>query len=602
MSDEENQLDEVCVLQSIYTEEEFISEKLADQNAGQFIAYIKVPEGFFITYKNFKDGNMIQVPISYLPPIVLKFQLPCDYPSRSMPDYQISCMWLSVKKLNLLCKRLDELWTENNGTVILYTWTQFLKEESLEYLGIQQSLDLTRRYLGEIRRFGSRNRYRHNGDTIVTSKNDSSRTQAISSTELPDVTLSMNNSRNSVDHSDGFVHKSEKLDEAPPPSADMSTRKRFYHQRRPTFSRFAHERSQPLIKDPRIVFQSLPSMYTHQYIAAYNEERTKIQFQKNIYLCEICFQDKMGEKCIQFQPCSHVYCKDCIKEYFETRIKDGMVQTMPCPYDKCDSEATQSQIKDVIGTNLYDKYDDLLLNATLNKMEDITYCPRQSCGIPVMREVDDKMAVCSSCRFVFCIFCKMTYHGVEPCKLKSEEKRQIVEEYEQADKETKFRLEKRYGKKQLQAMVQVHKSESWISTNSKACPSCGANIEKSDGCNKMICWQCKEFFCWLCRKTLDPNAPYQHYLDPSSKCNNQLFYGTELDEEPPPELLAALVEEDLLEIFEEGDEEEFIHGFAHPFIPRVRWRVREQGDRIVVEEMRGEEVENVDPNNIVFLL
>lgn len=73
----------------------------------------------------------------------------------------------------------------------------------------------------------------------------------------------------------------------------------------------------------------------------------------------------------------------------------------------------------MIGPNLYDKYDDLLLNATLNKMEDITYCPRQSCGIPVMREVDDKMAVCSSCRFVFCIFCKMTYHGVEPCKLKS---------------------------------------------------------------------------------------------------------------------------------------------------------------------------------------
>ncbi|XP_073990834.1 E3 ubiquitin-protein ligase RNF14-like isoform X2 [Rhodnius prolixus] len=522
-----------------------------------------------------------------------------------MPDYQISCMWLPVRKLNLLCKRLDELWAENSGTVILYTWTQFLKEESLEYLEIHQSLDLTRRYLGEIRRLGSRNHFRQNGDTIVTNKSECTNIQKVESpTNLANETsLSVNNSRNNETRTEGFGNRSDSMENVPPSPADMSTRKRFYHQRRPAFSRFSQERSyQPLIKDPRIVFQSLPSMYTHQYIVAFNEERIKIQFQKNIYLCEICFQDKMGEKCVQFQPCDHVYCKDCVKEYFETRIKDGMVQTMPCPYDKCDSEANQSQIKEVIGPNLYDKYDDLLLNATLNKMEDITYCPRQSCGIPVMREVDDKMAVCSSCRFVFCIFCKMTYHGVEPCKLKSEEKRQIVEEYEQGDNETKFRLEKRYGKKQLQAMVQVHKSESWISTNSKACPSCGANIEKSDGCNKMICWQCKEFFCWLCRKTLDQNAPYQHYLDPASKCNNQLFYGTELDEEePPPELLAALVEEDLLEILEEGDE--FIHGFAHPFIPRVRWRVREQGDRILVEEMQeDEEDENLDPNNIVVLL
>lgn len=64
--------------------------------------------------------------------------------------------------------------------------------------------------------------------------------------------------------------------------------------------------------------------------------------QSNVNLCAL--QDKMGEKCVQFQPCDHVYCKDCVKEYFETRIKDGMVQTMPCPYDKCDSEANQSQV------------------------------------------------------------------------------------------------------------------------------------------------------------------------------------------------------------------------------------------------------------------
>jgi E3 ubiquitin-protein ligase RNF14 len=38
-------------------------------------------------------------------------------------------------------------------------------------------------------------------------------------------------------------------------------------------------------------------------------------------------------------------------------------------------------------------------------------------------------------------------------------------------------MEQRYGKKQLQALVDTSLSENWLSNNSKKCPSCNAAIE-----------------------------------------------------------------------------------------------------------------------------
>ena len=39
-------------------------------------------------------------------------------------------------QLSELCTRLDQLWSDSVGTVILYTWQQFLASESLTLLGV----------------------------------------------------------------------------------------------------------------------------------------------------------------------------------------------------------------------------------------------------------------------------------------------------------------------------------------------------------------------------------------------------------------------------------------------------------------------------------
>jgi len=279
------------------------------------------------------------------------------------------------------------------------------------------------------------------------------------------------------------------------------------------------------------IVAQVPEPHLHNYLIKYNEDRTITEFGRQIFSCEICFQDKVGIKCTQFKPCCHVYCKECIGGYFEVRIKEGTVQSMPCPFVKCTSEASPQQIRAIVGNQLFNRYDTLLLNATLSKMVDITYCPRTSCQCPVMRETDENMATCPSCRYVFCIFCKMTYHGVEPCRFKDQDRRALAAEYEAADSDGKFRLEKRYGKKNILNLLQETMSENWISSNSKACPHCSAAIEKNMGCNKMVCWNCNVFFCWLCMAELDPRIPYHHYSDPNSRCHNKLFPVQDLDDD-----------------------------------------------------------------------
>ncbi|KAL1139662.1 hypothetical protein AAG570_006640 [Ranatra chinensis] len=237
------------------------------------------------------------------------------------------------------------------------------------------------------------------------------------------------------------------------------------------------------------------------------------------------FQEKSGLKCVQFVPCKHIYCRNCIKEYFEVRINDGSVTSMPCPDIKCKSEATQQQIRELVGPTKFNRYDSLLLSAALSTMSDITYCPRLDCQSPVVRESDEKLATCPACNYAFCVFCRMSYHGVEMCRIKNDLKKALINEYNSGDSEVRERLERRYGKRQLVNLVNAAMSEEWISTNSKLCPCCSSPIEKSDGCNKIVCWKCHNYFCWLCSRVLDPSAPYKHFYDPMSKCYNLLFEG-----------------------------------------------------------------------------
>ncbi|XP_015187398.1 PREDICTED: E3 ubiquitin-protein ligase RNF14-like [Polistes dominula] len=524
--DTEKQKDEITALESIYNEEEFSynnEDKLYQCN---FKIFITLPEGYYFTYKDnrYPEESTEKVQISHLPPLSLYVTLPEDYPSTSPPMFSLSSVWLCYASLAKLCTKLDNLWEENKGQEILYLWVAFLQYETLQYLNIKESISM---------------------NTVYTS-------YKITLDKVQNFDRSIEESSKHVDEKEAKETTAKDLNNSNRSSCSYKTNKKEFQRQR--FKGIENRRI-----DKRAFSDCPYGKNPIQVLIDYNEKRNQIEFNKSMYTCNICFTDKLGEHCFQFLPCSHIFCKSCITGYVEVKIKDGDVQDISCPEPKCTSEATPGQIKDLVSPELFAKYDSILLNVTLDTMTDIVYCPRRHCQYPVSRDPNEQMANCPVCQYAFCVYCKMVYHGIEPCKVASTEKQQLVNEYQAASNELKLIMEKRYGKNQLQKLVENTMSENWIKVNSQNCPHCRASIEKSDGCNKMTCYKCHTYFCWLCGRKLNPQEPYLHYRNPESPCFNMLYHGLILNEEEDEEyddLMFNEIVDDDIPFFSDDEEYE----------------------------------------------
>ncbi len=63
-------------------------------------------------------------------------------------------------------------------------------------------------------------------------------------------------------------------------------------------------------------------------------------------------------------------------------------------------------------------------------------------------------------------------------------------------------------KKWLKKCDDDSETSNWIHCHTKECPKCHATIEKSGGCNHMVCrnTSCKAEFCWVCLGPWDPHG------------------------------------------------------------------------------------------------
>jgi len=259
----------------------------------------------------------------------------------------------------------------------------------------------------------------------------------------------------------------------------------------------------------------------------FNNMREEEEFAVSLNSCQICFTDKIGSQCIRFVVCNHVYCRDCMTNYFKEKISTGAVSSLVCPTFKCETQALPNQVAELVPQEMFQKYESLLLETQLESMTDVMLCPRMVCQCPTMIDRETNMGHCPACHLAFCIYCKATYHGVSPCKFKSSEQRAILERYKNSSGEERIFLEKRYGKKQLATMSATLASEDYMASHARQCPHCNAPIEKNEGCNKITCWRCNTHFCWLCGDRLPQVNPYTHFNVQGGKCFGALFQGVD---------------------------------------------------------------------------
>lgn len=279
-------------------------------------------------------------------------------------------------------------------------------------------------------------------------------------------------------------------------------------------------------QDKRAVQEMRPPSQLLPFLVDYDKREREREFAETFFDCEICFSSLPGRKCRRVEPCMHIHCYECLKVYVTTKIGDGEVSKIGCPSGSCKESLSLSLIQELVTTEVFERFDRLLLQKTLDKMTDVVYCPRPTCRCATLREEGDtNMALCPRCRFSFCILCKRSWHGVEACKLLPADMKELRETWESLSPEERKVLEQQYGKSKLETAFQEHDSIQWLESNSRKCPNCQANIQKALGCNKMSCTHCNASFCWLCSTPLPNIDPYKHFRPGNSTCAGKLFEG-----------------------------------------------------------------------------
>ena len=111
-----------------------------------------------------------------------------------------------------------------------------------------------------------------------------------------------------------------------------------------------------------------------KYLKTFNENKKLEIFQSQVFECNVCFCEKLGKDCLEFPECRHVFCKDCMKAYFEVKINEGEMSNLTCPQDKCLSQALPTQVQALVSDKKFELYENVLLSTTLESMADIGEC------------------------------------------------------------------------------------------------------------------------------------------------------------------------------------------------------------------------------------
>ncbi|XP_029938846.1 E3 ubiquitin-protein ligase RNF14-like [Salarias fasciatus] len=500
-TDLEEQEDELVALQSIFSNEEFVRDE--SKFAGTVRVSAELPADFTVFLKAGKSQR--QYKISFLPPLLLSFELPEDYPSSSPPSFTLTCSWLTHTQLDALSAQLVEVYQANCGNVILFSWVQFLREEALKFLGICNELEVASDSSFTLQdiRSAAAPQVKNNSLTSGSKPADGKRGNAKNRGKRGGSAPASVPSSNSVDQLSPAVEGAASLlDEAEDSSQDE--------------------------EDPS---QALPSQ-----ILSYDALQKQKVFDGTVFDCGVCYLSYLGSECVQLSECGHIFCQTCLGEFCKFQITEGNVRNVSCPQADCTATPTPAQVLTLVGEELFSRYDRLMLQTTLDCMSDVAYCPRPSCAAAVIQEKSSTLAMCSVCGFAFCVKCKKTYHGTDECedkKIKEKEEYQKIvgsclplpesqegrsalwDDYNTGSKARKRLLENRYGRKTLMVFLESGLSDGWIEKNSKPCPHCSRKIEKNGGCNRMYCTQCHHCFCWACLTVFSAKNTSTHFQDGS---------------------------------------------------------------------------------------
>ncbi|KAI9864645.1 MAG: translation termination inhibitor protein itt1 [Trichoglossum hirsutum] len=287
----------------------------------------------------------------------------------------------------------------------------------------------------------------------------------------------------------------------------------------------------------------------------FDQKGKRDEFERETFECGVCLDPKKGTVCHKLLLCSHVFCIQCLQDFYNSCITEGDVSSVKCLAPDCGKEGkpatgqadtpkkrkrrrkedrtlNPSELLQIhLDQDMVKRYVDLKRKAELESDKSTVYCPRKWCqgaarsakrqkqqvldsnedesdeesevdkasgdgspsGLPPPSE---RLAICSDCAYAFCIVCFRGWHGeLTICRPQDPEKLSAEEKA----------------------------SEEYMKLHTTPCPTCASPCQKTQGCNHMICFKCNTHFCYLCSAWLNEGNPYQHFNQEKSGCYQRLW-------------------------------------------------------------------------------
>lgn len=330
-------------------------------------------------------------------------------------------------------------------------------------------------------------------------------------------------------------------------------------------------------------------------LSAYDRLASQSAFDKDRFLCGICLEAKRGDSCVRVQPCSHVFCRECMVDYLSLHLTEGSLYlAQSCPAPSCRSrgagdhhqqrqQSTTSSEDGVVqaasgmgligddqmaeilqgsrgeGNQSHTPHPLLARLAFLKEKHEAESdptavpCPRPDCQTLTGAREEDKgdresFRQCKKCSMPFCVWCRKTWHAPMPCSLPATSS--LIEKYDASDARERLVMERRFGRKNILKLKARYEEEranqEWLKGKTQPCPNCSTYVEKSSGCNHMTCAPCGTHFCYCCGRRINPAHPYEHFNTRGGSCYQKLFdgilergvpeAGEQLDDVPDEEL------------------------------------------------------------------
>ncbi|KAG5638839.1 hypothetical protein H0H81_009610 [Sphagnurus paluster] len=179
--------------------------------------------------------------------------------------------------------------------------------------------------------------------------------------------------------------------------------------------------------------------------------------------CLPCGDLIVGEPTLN-APCGHDYCVDCVQDIVSNATKDESSFPPRC----CQKALSPEAFAPFLTRKIQAEYDSKRLEFSTPAPKRI-FCPTSTCSAFLgSSQGAGKTLTCTKCAVVVCTACKLHEHPGETCS------------------ENTFTA----GVKKLA------KEKRW-----QTCPDCHELVEKTVGCNHIVC-RCKANFCYGCGKKM----------------------------------------------------------------------------------------------------